>query len=102
MDQTSYIMRLRIKVLVSGDGAFIISINLLFIEVLFGFAGLGGVIIVMFLSLFIKIWNKIGLLSSWCYIHGYVFMIYCDEVLLRKIWKCGNIWYSIFDYFFLS
>lgn len=66
MDQTSYIMRLRIKVLVSGDGAFIISINLLFIEVLFGFAGLGGVIIVMFLSLFIKIWNKIGLLSSRC------------------------------------
>lgn len=62
MDQTSFIMRVRIKDLVYGGGAFIISINFLLFEVLFGFMGLEVVIIVMLLLFFIKKWNKIGLL----------------------------------------
>ena len=73
------------KNLVYGGGAFIISINLLFFEVLVGLMGLGAVIIVMFLSAFVKNWDKIGLLSSWFSLHRYVFMLYCDEVLSRKI-----------------
>ena len=97
MDQTSFTMRVRIKDWVYGGGAFIISLKLLFFEVLFGFMGLGVVIIVLFLLLLIKYWNKIGLLCSWCSIQIHVLMICGKEVLWRS-WNCGHNGCSFVNY----
>ncbi|KAF3550818.1 hypothetical protein DY000_02006395 [Brassica cretica] len=60
--------------------------------------GMGAAVILMFLSVFIMIWNKIGFSSLRSPLALYVLVLYCREILLNLDWKCGIAWWSITDY----
>lgn len=95
MDQDLLKASLSKRELVYGGVLLIIQIYCLIYGAFVGVMRVGKDGIVMLIVLFIKIWNKTGILSLWCFLDVYANVLLCGVGLASLAWRHGCGWWPI-------